>query len=57
MAHLADKLGTEVYDETEQYDARQGRPTLADEQKLSGLSESANKPAPEKQSFRITRGG
>lgn len=54
---MASQKGTEVYDETDEYDKRHGKTTLADEQRLSGLTESSNKPAPEKTSFRITRGG
>lgn len=54
---MAPKQGTEVYDETDQYDSRHGRTTLNDEQKPSGLQEGSNKPPSQDQSFRITRQG
>ena len=53
---MAAEKGTEVYDETEEYDKRQGRTSPEDESKPSGLSEASNKPSPEHTSFKITRG-
>lgn len=54
---MAAQKGTEVYDETEEYDKRHGRTSKEDECKPSGLSESSNNPPPSKTSFRITQGG
>jgi hypothetical protein len=54
MSDMAGKLGTEVYDETEQYDKSHGKTTCDDESKPSGLSEASNKPADEPVPFKIT---
>ena len=43
-------------DATEVYDKSHGRPMLADEQKAVNLSEAANKPPPQAQSFRVSGG-
>jgi len=41
-------------DPIDTYDAQYGKPTLADTQKPSGLTEASNKPAEEAVPFKIT---
>lgn len=54
---MAPKLGTEVYDETEQYDNRHGRTTVNDEQKRVDLNPGSNKPPGQYTPFKITKQG
>jgi hypothetical protein len=54
MAHLADKMGGEVYDETEAYDKQHGTTTCEEESKPVNLSEAGNSPPPHQVPFKIT---
>ena len=50
-------MSEEGKDETDAYDSKHGRTTLADEQRLVNLSEGANKEPAQDVAFKITQKG
>jgi hypothetical protein len=55
MAHMTDKYGTEVYDETDEYDSRHGDPAKGKDHVCVDLSQTANKPPAQYMPIKVTQ--